>query len=92
MKKSENKTVTCKVKFNFNKGEKYIIHPQTNEIIKIAPVDLEDIRLKEEFEAGKCKKEHKNVPLALPPAENVIDATVDEEDIIGGDEDEGVPF
>lgn len=78
LKKSENKTVTCKVKFNFDKGEKYVIHPQTGEIIKTAPIDLDDIRLKEEFEAGKHKKGPVNVNLALPPAENVIDTTAEE--------------
>lgn len=78
LKKSTNKTVTCKVKFNFDKGEKYVIHPQTGEVIKTAPIDLDDIRLKEEFEAGKHKKGPVNVTLALPPSENVIETTAQE--------------
>ena len=91
LKKSENKTVTCKVKFNFDKGEKYVIHPQTGEIIKTAPVDLDDIRLKEEFEAGK-QNGPVNITLALPPAENIVETTAEEVNNNDDDNNEEVPF
>lgn len=73
LKKSENRMETCKVRYDFNKQMKYVLHPQTGEVVREMPTDLDDLRLFAEWKKSK-KKEAKPVVLALPPASEIIEA------------------
>lgn len=88
-KGTENKTTNCKVKYNFKKGLKYIIHPQTDEIIMTMDIDLEDTALREEWEKSK-KKKVKEIVLSLPAGKVVEVETVKDEveEVNNSEEDE----
>lgn len=77
-KKSENRMATCKVRYDFNKQMKYVLHPQTGEVVREIPTDLDDLRLFAEWKKSK-KKEAKPVVLALPPANEIIEAEAEDE-------------
>lgn len=70
-KKAERRMEKCKVRYDFDKGFKYILHPQTGEILKSIEIDLEDHAMYEEWKKSK-KKYEKPIVFALTAGE-VID-------------------
>lgn len=88
-KKFENKMATCQVRYDFDKGLKYILHPQTGDVIKEVELDLDDHRLYEEWKASK-KREIKPVTLCLPAGEaiEVKDENIPNNDENGNEEGE----
>lgn len=71
--RKEKREVECTVKYNWTKGEKYIIHPQTGEVIYTYGLDLFDDKLRKEFEESKKKGKVKE------PEKIKIDEKSDEE-------------
>lgn len=76
----------CKVRYDFEKGFKYILHPQTGEIIKSFEIDLEDHAMYEEWKKSK-KRNEKTVVLALPAGE-VIEVVDENKKQEGSDAEE----
>ncbi len=85
--KSEKRMATCKVRYDFNKQMKYVLHPQTGEVVREMPTDLDDLVLFNEWKKSK-KKEARTVVLALPPANEIIDVQDGNKNQEGNNEEE----